>query len=184
MTTIEQTPCGIPSGCPVAHDFDPFKHENWEFWKAARQHRPVFYHQQLDAYVVTRYKDCERVLRAKDDEISAKPALEPNVPLTPAAGKILMESGFQPGHSDTFDVRRENARKHMTFGTGLHACLGKDLARMEIKWILEELTRRLPHLELIPGQTYQYSPNTSQRGPEHVLVRWDPAHNPLPEDRP
>ena len=49
---------------------------------------------------------------------------------------------------------------------------------------LERITQRLPHMELVEDQEWAYSPNTSHRGPEHVLVRWDPARNPVPEDRP
>lgn len=92
------------------------------------------------------------------------------------------EAVFENG--DALDVRRENAKKHLTFGKGAHTCMGNHLAKLEIKIMLEEITRRLPHMELVPDQEFPYSPNTSQRGPERVLVRWDPSKNPLEEDRP
>jgi hypothetical protein len=38
-------------------------------------------------------------------------------------------------------------------------------------------------MHLVEGQKWQFSPNASFRGPEHVLVRWDPARNPVAEDR-
>jgi len=79
---------------------------------------------------------------------------------------------------DAVDIRRDNAADHLTFGYGSHQCLGKNLARMELQIFLEELTRRLPHLELVPDQEFTYVPNTSFRGPEHLWVRWDPAANP------
>lgn len=85
--------------------------------------------------------------------------------------------------SETFDVRRESARKHIAFGTGPHTCMGNHLAKLEICVMLEELTRRLPHMELVPDQHIEYSPNTSQRGPEQVYVTWDPARNPVEADR-
>ncbi|MEV0186522.1 cytochrome P450/oxidoreductase [Streptomyces sp. NPDC050625] len=78
---------------------------------------------------------------------------------------------------DFFDIRREAASSHLTFGYGSHQCMGKNLARMELQIFLEELTRRLPHVELAE-QPFSYVPNTSFRGPEHLLVRWDPARNP------
>lgn len=62
-------------------------------------------------------------------------------------------------------------------------CLGEAIARLEMRIALAELVRRLPHLELLPGQRWEFSPNTSHRGPEHVHVRWDPSRNPLAEDR-
>lgn len=71
-----------------------------------------------------------------------------------------------------FDVRRENARKHLAFGLGAHTCMGNNLAKREMRIILEELVRRIPQLELVPGQDYPTSPNTTQRGPEQVQVRW------------
>ncbi len=75
------------------------------------------------------------------------------------------------------DIRRVAASEHLTFGYGAHQCMGKNLARMELQIILEELTRRIPHLQLTP-QTFTYVRNTSFRGPEHLLVQWDPALNP------
>ncbi|MGW4591406.1 cytochrome P450 [Amycolatopsis thermoflava] len=81
-------------------------------------------------------------------------------------------------HPDEVDLRRDNATDHLTFGYGSHQCLGKNLARMELQIFLDELTRRLPHLELVPDQEFTYVPNTSFRGPEHLWVQWDPAANP------
>ncbi len=83
--------------------------------------------------------------------------------------------------AERFDPRRESASEHLTFGYGAHQCLGKNLARMELQIFLQELTTRLPHLELAE-QHFQYVPNTSFRGPEHLRVRWDPARNPERHD--
>lgn len=79
---------------------------------------------------------------------------------------------------DEIDLYRDNTTDHLTFGYGSHQCMGKNLARMELRIFLEELTRRLPHVELVPGQEISYLPNTSFRGPEHLRVRWNPAKNP------
>lgn len=433
MSAIEQTSPDPPANCPVVNDLDPFDHEAFDFWKRARAATPVFYNEQTDAYWITRYEDCSRILGDRGAYVSAAPALRPNVVPIEEAGKIMAESGLvlapsivdedgdehkkhrraaQPpftravveeldqfirgqvtsrldaivrngeadivdeliydvpgavilhmmgvpdeelgmvkgfrgpwavflwgypdesiqietahgmaafgqwarslakrsladdsgddiiseavrnlrklgvmdepderlwldsytlnvvmaGHETTvnttsgglvsllrdrdqwetlvddpklisnaadevlrhdtgvptwrqeivndvevsgvtipagskvycainsanrdeevfadgerLDVRRENANRHITFGKGAHTCMGNHLAKLEIKIILEELTRRLPHMKLVPDQVLPYSPNTSQRGPEHVLVRWDPAKNPLPDDRP
>jgi cytochrome P450 len=73
----------------------------------------------------------------------------------------------------TIDLRRENARNHLSFGHGIHFCLGASLARLEASVVLEELTRRLPGLRLVPGQTFDYSSNTSFRAPRNVLAEWD-----------
>lgn len=83
--------------------------------------------------------------------------------------------------AERFDPRRESASEHLTFGYGAHQCMGKNLARMELQIFLQELTTRLPHMELAE-QDFQYVPNTSFRGPEHLRVRWDPSRNPERHD--
>lgn len=98
---------------------------------------------------------------------------------------IVMTSANHDGrhfeNPDAIDLRRENTTDHLSFGYGSHQCMGKNLARMEVRVFLEELTRRLPHMELAP-QTFAYLPNVSFRGPEHLHVRWDPAANPERRD--
>jgi ferredoxin-NADP reductase len=83
--------------------------------------------------------------------------------------------------ADLFDIRRENASDQLTFGYGSHQCMGKNLARMEMQIFLEEFTRRIPHMKLAE-QRFTYVPNTSFRGPEHLLVEWDPELNPERRD--
>lgn len=80
--------------------------------------------------------------------------------------------------ADVFDIHRDSAVDHLSFGYGSHQCLGKNLARMEMRVFLEELTRRLPHMELVPDQRFDYLPNIAMRGPLHLHVRWDPRKNP------
>jgi cytochrome P450/ferredoxin-NADP reductase len=102
----------------------------------------------------------------------------------PAGSKLLIvnaSANHDPRHfenPDVVDLYRDNTTDHLTFGYGSHQCMGKNIARMEMRIFLEELTRRLPHMELVPGQRFTYVPNTSFRGPEHLRVRWDPAQNP------
>lgn len=73
----------------------------------------------------------------------------------------------------TFDINRKNARKHISFGMGIHFCLGARLARLEAQIALEALTERLPELRLADGQQLDYSPNITFRGPKQLLVEWD-----------
>ncbi len=102
----------------------------------------------------------------------------------PAGAKLLVvnaSANHDERHfdrPDEFDIRRPNSSDHLTFGYGSHQCMGKNLARMEMQIFLEELTTRLPHMELVPDQEFTYLPNTSFRGPDHVWVQWDPQANP------
>jgi cytochrome P450 len=71
----------------------------------------------------------------------------------------------------SFDVRRPNAREHLAFGLGIHFCLGAPLARIEVRTVLELLTQRVPELDLVAGQHYDFPPNMSFRGPRRLLLR-------------
>jgi len=55
------------------------------------------------------------------------------------------EARFTKG--DTFDIHRE-VRPHMTFGNGIHVCIGAPLARMEGRVAMEELLKRFPEWEV------------------------------------
>ncbi len=52
---------------------------------------------------------------------------------------------------ERFDVRRENARDHLSFSSGRHYCLGAALARMEGEVGLRSLFERFPDLAVLPG---------------------------------
>lgn len=47
-----------------------------------------------------------------------------------------------------FDVTRANAKEHLSFSSGIHACLGANLARMEATIALQALFERFPDLRL------------------------------------
>ncbi len=108
----------------------------------------------------------------------------------PAGANLLIYSGAANRDEnvfedpDRFDITRENARQSLSFGFGAHLCMGAPLARMELKVMLEEFSRRLPHMQLVEGQSWSYSANTSFRGPQRLLVRWDAEANPVAADRP
>lgn len=74
---------------------------------------------------------------------------------------------------DTFDIHRANANRHISFGKGIHFCLGNNLARMEARIVVELLAQRLPSLRLVDDQELTYFPNITFRGPERLHVDWD-----------
>lgn len=84
--------------------------------------------------------------------------------------------------ADSFDIDRPDARQHLSFGFGNHYCIGAPLARLELRIFLEELTQRIPSMRLVDGQAYEYSANTSHRGPTSLLVEWDVDNQPIEED--
>ncbi len=74
---------------------------------------------------------------------------------------------------DDFDINRSNAHQHISFGKGIHFCLGSGLARMEARIALELLAERLPSLRLADDDSDRsYFPNITFRGPEALQVAW------------
>lgn len=49
---------------------------------------------------------------------------------------------------DRFDIGRENAARHLSFGGGIHFCVGAELARLEGRIAFERLAKRLPGLRV------------------------------------
>ncbi len=43
---------------------------------------------------------------------------------------------------DKLDITRENARRHLAFGYGIHRCVGARLAEMQLRILLEEMHKR------------------------------------------
>ncbi len=75
----------------------------------------------------------------------------------------------------TFDITREPAgQPQLTFGAGIHFCLGAALARAELQEALPLLARRMPGLALDGAITWK--PNTvGIFGPEHLPVTFTPT---------
>ncbi len=70
---------------------------------------------------------------------------------------------------ERFDVTRESSAPQMTFGSGIHYCLGAHLARAELQEALVAIARRLPDLELAGPVEWK---------PEQFGI-WGPARLPL-----
>ncbi len=65
-------------------------------------------------------------------------------------------------NGDTFDIHRQ-ARPHLTFGYGIHACVGAVLARLEGRIALEEVLKRFPEWEVDMDKA-TLSPTSTVRG--------------------
>jgi cytochrome P450 len=74
---------------------------------------------------------------------------------------------------DLFDTTRVNAREHLSFGTGIHVCLGAALARMELHIGLQSLFGRFPRLTLAGEPTMNDS--MALHGLKHLPVRLRPT---------
>jgi cytochrome P450 len=95
----------------------------------------------------------------------------------PAGAKLflwLAAAGRDPSvfpEPEAFDVDRDNARRHLAFGRGIHYCLGASLGKLEAELAVAELARRWPDLALVEGHELTFHPNISFRGPQALWVR-------------
>jgi len=73
---------------------------------------------------------------------------------------------------DEFDIHRPNAAHHISFGKGVHFCLGAKFAKYEAQLVTEMLAERVPSLALVEDQAVDYFPNITFRGPTQLHVTW------------
>jgi cytochrome P450 len=69
---------------------------------------------------------------------------------------------------DTYDIRRQGIQ-HLTFGYGLHFCLGASLARLEGRVALDEMLNRFPEWDVDPDGM-RLAPTTTVRGWERMPI--------------
>jgi cytochrome P450 len=76
--------------------------------------------------------------------------------LIPAGSSVILSlatANREPGtyaHPDEVDVMQAD-RGHVTFGGGIHRCLGSHLARRELRLVVEEFHRLIPDYEVAPA---------------------------------
>jgi cytochrome P450 len=90
---------------------------------------------------------------------------------------MLAAANFDPEanpHAETLDLARRPNR-HLAFGTGIHFCLGHQLARIEARCALEALFKRWPRLELaVAPDTIRWRPRPGLRALERLPVTPSP----------
>ncbi|WP_448809705.1 cytochrome P450 [Agromyces bauzanensis] len=96
----------------------------------------------------------------------------------PAGANILLLMGSANrdeevfAHPEQFDIDRTDARNHMSFGFGIHYCLGNMLAKLQDRIVLEETIAAVPSLRLADGPI-GFRENLSFRVPTSVPVTWE-----------
>ena len=80
------------------------------------------------------------------------------------------ESVFQD--PDRLIIDRANARAHVSFGFGVHRCMGNRLAEMQLRVLWEEIMKRFHKVEVVGD--VERLPNNFIRGIKDVPVRLHP----------
>ena len=75
-------------------------------------------------------------------------------------------------NADQFIIDRPNARRHLSFGFGIHRCMGNRLAEMQLRIIWEEILKRFHTVEVV-GEP-KLVPSSFVRGFTDLPVRVHP----------
>jgi cytochrome P450 len=62
---------------------------------------------------------------------------------------------------DAFIIDRPNARHHLSFGFGIHRCLGNRIGELQLRVLWEEILARFPRIEVV-GEPVRLESNFAQ----------------------
>ena len=75
----------------------------------------------------------------------------------------------------TFDITRRSGVPHMTFGSGIHYCLGAFLARAELQEAFTAIAKRMPNLRL-DGEVEWKPASNGIWGPATLPIAFEPGN--------
>ncbi len=86
-------------------------------------------------------------------------------------GSANRDPAVYPDRPDCLDITRPNVRP-LSFGGGIHFCLGAQLARIEAEIAISSLLRRLPDLRLDDAENPEWRPTFVLRGLKRLPASW------------
>ncbi len=86
-------------------------------------------------------------------------------------GSANRDPAVYPDNPESLDIRRANVRP-LSFGGGIHHCLGAQLARIEAEIAIATLLRRIPELRLDDADNPQWRPTFVLRGLKELPASW------------
>jgi cytochrome P450 len=86
-------------------------------------------------------------------------------------GSANRDPAVYPDRPDRLDITRPNVRP-LSFGGGIHFCLGAQLARIEAEIAISTLLRRLPDLRLDDADNPEWRSTFVLRGLKRLPARW------------
>jgi len=86
-------------------------------------------------------------------------------------GSANRDPAVYPDRPDRLDIVRPNVRP-LSFGGGIHHCLGAQLARIEAEVAIATLLRRLPELRLDNAENPEWRPTFVLRGLKRLPASW------------
>lgn len=107
----------------------------------------------------------------RDFEYKGVPMRQGDLVLLPAALYNLDERRYVDPL--VVDFQRQN-KQHMSFGTGIHRCLGAQLARVELRVLLQEWLQRIPDFQ-ISDDSQVVVKSGRINAIKHLPLRWKAA---------
>ncbi|MBR0697080.1 cytochrome P450 [Bradyrhizobium lablabi] len=86
-------------------------------------------------------------------------------------GSANHDPAVYPDRPERLDITRPNV-KPLSFGGGIHFCLGAQLARIEAEIAISTLLRRIPDLRLDDAENPEWRPTFVLRGLKRLPARW------------
>jgi cytochrome P450 len=113
-------------------------------------------------------------IRVASEDIEYRDVLFPAGTIVSVALNVANRDGEVFAAPDVFDIRSERDSVQMTFGSGIHFCMGAALARAELQEALPLLARRMP--DLVRDGPVEWKPSTfGIWGPARLPLRFRPA---------
>jgi hypothetical protein len=86
-------------------------------------------------------------------------------------GSANHDPAVYPDHPERLDITRANVRP-LSFGGGIHFCLGAQLARIEAEVAINTLLKRIPNLRLDDAVNAEWRPSFVLRGLLRLPASW------------
>ena len=100
-------------------------------------------------------------------------AIEDGCPITVNIGAANHDPAVWGDDADEFDISRDRPDRHLSFGFGIHRCLGIHLARAELRVLLNRTLDLLPNLRLDLDAPRPHTTGLLFRMPTAVPAVWD-----------
>ncbi|MFT7652781.1 MAG: cytochrome P450, partial [Candidatus Azotimanducaceae bacterium] len=72
-------------------------------------------------------------------------------------------------NANDLDIERPNSRQHLSFGFGMHRCMGNRLAELQLRILWEEILNRFERIEVQDEPTRTFS--SFVKGYTHLPVK-------------
>lgn len=74
-------------------------------------------------------------------------------------------------HAQTVDLQRKAPKSHLSFGYGIHHCIGASLARSEARIAIETILARTSAISLVPGSELKHIPSLFIRSLQRLDIQ-------------